>query len=94
MDAVDVACTRIHSGAMKVLMENVEDPRNVLFLADGRRCTSLGYICVDPIALQYEFSFQLPASLRPGDHLLDCSADGNTLPPFRFAIESWVEPVK
>jgi hypothetical protein len=85
-DGLDLAHRSIRSGAMKVMMENVAEPKGVRFQMDGLPVSALEFVCVDPLASSYEFSFLLPA-LPAGAHILTTRAGARELPALQIEIE-------
>ncbi len=66
-DAVDLLSgTRIRSGIVKVVLEEVERISAFEAFVDGQPATRIETFCVDPVPLRYEVNFHLPAGLRPG----------------------------
>ncbi len=90
-DGLDLARRSIRSGAMKVMMENVAEPKGVRFLVDdGLPVSALEFVCVDPVASSYEFAFLLPA-LPAGAHTLSTRAGARELPALQIEIEKLAE---
>jgi len=85
-DGLDLASRSIRSGAMKVTIDNLDDPKDVRFLADGQPVSALEFVCADPLAPSYEFAFVLPV-LPAGMHTLTTHTGGADLPPVQIEIE-------
>jgi hypothetical protein len=89
-DGLDLASRSVRSGAMKVTMDNVAEPKAVRFQVDAQPVSALEFVCVDPLASSYEFAFLLPA-LCAGSHTLTAQAPETDLPPIEIEIEKMAE---
>jgi SAM-dependent methyltransferase len=61
----------IHSGSVKVSIEEADTPENFVAEIDGKPITGLDTFCVDPLPPRYEVNFDLPKTLHPGAHELN-----------------------
>jgi hypothetical protein len=60
--------TRIVSGAIKVVMVEVQRPEEFRARVDGVCATVAEWFCADPSTQRYEFNFSLPPGIKPGPH--------------------------
>ncbi|MBK9168466.1 MAG: methyltransferase domain-containing protein [Bryobacterales bacterium] len=68
-DGVDLmAGTRIHSGSLKIAMEEVRQPEEVVVEVDGAPAEGLEHFCTDPLNERYEFNVTLAPEVRAGRH--------------------------
>jgi hypothetical protein len=89
-DGLDLASRNVRSGAMKVTMDNVAEPKAVQFQVDGQPVSALEFVCVDPLASSYEFAFLLPA-LPAGTHTITTHTAAAQVSPIQIEIEEMVE---
>ena len=81
-DAVDLLSgTRIRSGIVKVVLEEVERISAFEAFVDGQPATLAETFCVDPVPQRHEVNFHLPAAIGPGEHSLEMR-----LGPRRFSL--------
>ncbi len=85
-DGLDLASRNIRSGAMKVTIDNLAQPKDVRFHVDGQPVSALEFVCVDPLVPSYEFAFVLP-TLSAGAHTLTTHTGTADLPPLQIEIE-------
>jgi hypothetical protein len=86
-DGVDLVRRSIRTGTIKVMMEQVAEPKSVSFHLDGRQVRSPEFQSVDPITCTYEFVFRLPA-LRVGYHTLTIHVGRMELPSMQIEVET------
>ncbi len=71
-DAVNLlAGTRIESGHLKIVLEEVSDPHALAVSVDGIPALPEEIFCADPGPPCYEVNVRLPAALSPGPHRLE-----------------------
>jgi len=81
-DAVDLLSgTRIRSGIVKVVLEEVEQISIFQAFVDGLPAARVETFCVDPVPQRYEVNVHLPAAIGTGEHSLEMR-----LGPRRFSI--------
>jgi len=85
-DGLDLVSRKIRSGAMKVTIDNLDNPKDVRFHVDGQRVSAAEFVCVDPLVPSYQFAFELPR-LAAGAHTLTTRIGTADLPPVQIEIE-------
>jgi SAM-dependent methyltransferase len=71
-DAVDLLSgTRIRSGIVKVVLEEVERISTFEAFVDAQPATRTETFCVDPVPQRHEVNFHLPSAIGPGEHVLE-----------------------
>ena len=77
---------RIESGAVKLVMEDLEGEEAVCAAVDGRPVEDLEFFSTDAGAGRFEVHFRLPAHLAKGAHRIELRQGQRTFPP--IAIEA------
>ncbi|MGD0500913.1 MAG: class I SAM-dependent methyltransferase [Bryobacteraceae bacterium] len=86
-DGLNIASKyRIEMGGVKVTVEDVERPEDVLFTVDGRPAEYLQFERKDPITSTFEFAFHLSRHTRLGTRTLAVRASGLDLTPVSIEI--------
>jgi len=86
-DAVDLlAGRRIQSGAVKIILEEVEDVSQLCASLDGEPVAAIESFCVDPAPPRYEVNLRLPAGIAPGERMLELRLGRRRFPPVRVVI--------
>jgi len=86
-DAVDLLSgTRVLSGIIKVVLEEVESVHDLGALIDGLPARRLETFCVDPVPMRYEVNIHLPRGLAGGPHRLELRLGSRHFPP--IALET------
>jgi SAM-dependent methyltransferase len=71
-DGVDLLSgSRIVSGTVKVIVEEVLNPGEFTATVAGQPVTNIDLFCSDPLPPRHEINFNLPPNLPPGAHLLE-----------------------
>jgi len=86
-DAVDLLSgLRIRSGAVKVVVEEVEKIECFRAAVDGREIEGIETFCVDPVPMRWEINLPL-GRLEAGRHLLQLRLERRKFPPIEIEIE-------
>jgi SAM-dependent methyltransferase len=85
-DGVNVGCSVIRSSALKVLVENIEDPRSISFRIGGKPPESVEFVCVEPITSQFDFALTF-RQLAPGRQFVQWFQRDIELSPFAIEVE-------
>jgi ubiquinone/menaquinone biosynthesis C-methylase UbiE len=78
--------SRIESGMVKLVMEDVVDAKAVTALVDGRPLGDLESFSTDAMTGRFEFNFRLPAGLTPGVHQIEVCPGPRRLPPVAIEV--------
>ncbi len=71
-DAVDLLSPgRTRSGLVRVVTEEMLDPRRLVVTVDGRAAEQIAWFRTDPIPPRYDFNVKLPGGTPPGLHELE-----------------------
>jgi len=81
-----LAGSRIESGIVKLVMEDVADAKAVSALLDGRPLDDLESLSTDALTGRFEFNFRLPAGLTPGVHQIEMCPGSRRLPPVPIEV--------
>jgi ubiquinone/menaquinone biosynthesis C-methylase UbiE len=81
-----LAGSRIESGIVKLVMEDVVDAKAVSALVDGRPLDDLESLSTDALTGRFEFNFRLPAGLTPGIHRIEVCPGSRRLPPVAIEV--------
>ena len=79
--------TRIVSGAIKVVMVEVERPEQFRARVDGVDAVAECF-CADPATQRYEFDFRLPPGIGPGPHNVWISIGKREFAPVGIQVAS------
>jgi len=86
-DGLDIESkNRVVMGGVKVTIEDIERPEEVLFSVDGRAVEFGQFECKDPVTSTYEFAFLLSPKTRLATRLLTVRVSGLDLPPVSIEI--------
>jgi SAM-dependent methyltransferase len=86
-DGVDLlAATRIVSGCIKVILEEISSADGLQAAIEGRPVESIDAFCTDPLPPRFEFNFGMPAGVAPGPHLLEMSYGGRRFAPIPIEV--------
>lgn len=86
-DAVDLlAGPVIRSGAVRVVLEEVEHPERLEAFVAGRPVASREITCVEPRTPTHVLSFPLPGGLAPGTHPLEIRLGRRQFPPVPLEV--------
>lgn len=78
--------SRIESGIVKLVMEDVADATAVSAVADGLPMGGLESYSTDVLTGRFEFNFRLPAGLASGSHQIEVSSGPRRLPPVAIEV--------
>jgi SAM-dependent methyltransferase len=78
--------TRIESGTVKLVMEDVADGEAVSALVDGRPVENLERFLTDPLTGRFEINFRLPADLASGSHRIELRHASRRFPPIAIEV--------
>ena len=81
-----VSGTRIETGSVKVLLEEIARPHEVEVWMDGRPVEDLEFFCTDPRPQRFELNFHLPADTIPGPHTLELRIGRRKLAPVALEV--------
>ncbi len=81
-----LAGSRIESGIVKLVMEDVVDAKAVRALVDGQPLGDLESFSTDALTGRFEFNFRLPAGLAPGVHQVEVCPGSRRLPPVAIEV--------
>jgi hypothetical protein len=81
-----LAGSRIESGIVKLVMEDVVDAKAVSALVDGRPMDDLESLSTDALTGRFEFNFRLPAGVTPGTHRIEVCPGSRRLPPVAIEV--------
>jgi ubiquinone/menaquinone biosynthesis C-methylase UbiE len=81
-----LAGSRIESGIVKLVMEDVVDAKAVTALVDGQPLGDLESLSTDALTGRFEFNFRLPAGLAPGTHQIEVCPGSRRLPPVAIEV--------
>jgi hypothetical protein len=90
-DGVSVGCSMVRSRALKVLLENIEDPRSISFRIGGKPPESMEFVCVEPITSQFDFTLTF-RQLGAGRQIVQWFQRDTELPPFTVEVEPAASP--
>lgn len=86
-DGVDLlAATRIGSGYIKVILEEISSADGFQAAIEGRAVESIDAFCTDPLAPRFEVNFGIPAGVAPGPHLLEMSYGQRRFAPIPIEV--------
>jgi ubiquinone/menaquinone biosynthesis C-methylase UbiE len=81
-----LAGTRVESGSLKVILEDLSDASAVSASLDGQPVEGLEWFETDAVAGRFEFNFRLPAAVAPGSHQLDLCQGARRFPPIAIEV--------
>jgi SAM-dependent methyltransferase len=81
-----LAGSRIESGIVKLVMEDVADAKAVSALVDGQPLENPESFSTDALTGRFEFNFRLPAGLTPGLHRIEVCPGSRHLPPVAIEV--------
>ena len=81
-----LAGTRVESGSLKVILEDLSDAAAVSASLDGQVVEGLEWFETDALAGRFEFNFRLPAGVAPGSHQLDLCQGARRFPPVAIEV--------
>jgi hypothetical protein len=86
-DAVDLLSgTRIRSGIVKVVLEEVEQISAFHAHVDGEPVSRTETFCVDPVPQRHEVNVHLPATIGAGEHALEMRLGRRRFPPLTIEV--------
>jgi ubiquinone/menaquinone biosynthesis C-methylase UbiE len=86
-DAVDLLSgTRIRSGIVKVVLEEVEQISAFHADVDGEPVLRTETFCVDPVPQRHEVNVHLPAAIGAGEHALEMRLGRRRFPPLTIEV--------
>ncbi|HEY6373098.1 MAG TPA: hypothetical protein VIX37_21155, partial [Candidatus Sulfotelmatobacter sp.] len=86
-DGDNLGWRNIRGDFLKATLENIEDPKAVVFLIDGDISNPAEFDCIDRVTSKYVFSLKLPPDTPDGNHLLRTLVGETELPPVSISIE-------
>jgi len=90
-DAVNLlSSTRISSGLVKIVTEELADPALFAAAVDGVSVGEVHWFCTDPQPPRFEFNLTLPEHLSPGRHTLSISYGNRRFAPVELETEAVV----
>jgi SAM-dependent methyltransferase len=78
--------TRVVSGVMKAVIEDVPTPELFAATVDGAPVRELNRFCTDPRPPSYEFTFRLPEGIGRGAHTVQLAFGRRQLPPVAIEV--------
>jgi ubiquinone/menaquinone biosynthesis C-methylase UbiE len=81
-----LAGSRIESGMVKLVMEDVVDAKTVSALVDGQPLSDLESFSTDALTGRFEFNFRLPPGRAPGLHQIEVLPGSRRLPPIAIEV--------
>ena len=81
-----LAGTRIESGVLKLMMEDLADGAEITALVDGSPLQDPELFSTDTLTGRFEFNFRLPAGLPAGPHQLEVRQGPRRLPPIKIEV--------
>ena len=81
-----LAGSRIESGVLKLMMEDLADGAEITALVDGRPLDDLELFSTDALTGRFEFNFRLPADLGAGPHQLEVRQGSRRFPPIAIEV--------
>jgi hypothetical protein len=81
-----LAGTRVESGSLKVILEDLSDASAVSASLDGQPVEGLEWFETDALAGRFEFNFRLPAGVTSGSHQLDLCQGARQFPPIAIEV--------
>jgi len=81
-----LAGTRIETGVLKLMMEDLADGAEVTAFVDGRALHDLELFSTDALTGRFEFNFRLPADLAKGPHQLEVRQGTRRFPPIAIEV--------
>jgi SAM-dependent methyltransferase len=81
-----LAGTRVESGSVKLILEELSDASAVSASLDGQPVEGLEWFETDALAGRFEFNLRLPAHVTPGSHQLDLCQGARRFPPIAIEV--------
>ncbi len=78
--------SRIETGVLKIMMEDLADGEEVTALVDGRPLRDLELFSTDALTGRFEFNFRLPSDLPVGAHQLEVRQGSRRFPPIAIEV--------
>ena len=79
--------SRITSGSIKIMLEEIGDPATVHFSLDHLPTPPLDFLCIDPVPPRHEFNVLIPAGYPAGRTEVRIHAGARTLGPIPVDVE-------
>jgi ubiquinone/menaquinone biosynthesis C-methylase UbiE len=87
-DAVDLMSgMRIRSRAIKVTLEEANQPQEFCAYIDGQQVENIDVFCVDPLAPRHEVNLQVPDVVGTGSRQLEMRLGRRRFPPVSISVE-------
>jgi SAM-dependent methyltransferase len=87
VDAVNLLSRfRIECGALRVGIEDVEDPKQVSFCIDGHAGTVIEFECTEAFLDNYDYVVRVPPAVEPGKRSMIVRLADRELPPVELDI--------
>ncbi len=81
-----LAGTRVESGAVKMVLEDVIGTSGFEVTVDGQLARDIAWLSIDAFTLRYELNFRLPEGLAPGHHEILLLNGARTFPPVEIEV--------
>ena len=81
-----LAGSRVESGSLKLILEDLSDASAVSASLDGQPVEGLEWLETDALAGRFEFNLQMPAGVTKGAHQLDLCHGVRRFPPIAFEV--------
>jgi hypothetical protein len=81
-----LAGTRVESGSLKLILEDLSDAPTVRASLDGQPLDGLEWFETDAIAGRFEFNARLPADVTPGSHEIELCQGPRRFPPIAIEV--------
>jgi len=81
-----LAGTRVESGSLKLILEDLSDAPAVRASLDGQPLDGLEWFETDAIAGRFEFNVRLPADVTPGSHEIELCQGPRRFPPITIEV--------
>jgi SAM-dependent methyltransferase len=81
-----LAGTRIESGTVKLVMEDLADAEIVSAVVDGRPVEDVEWFSTDALTGRFEINFRLPADLTLGAHQIELRQGSRSFPPVAIEV--------
>lgn len=87
MDGINLLSgTRIETGAVKVVLEDVDRIDTFSITVDGLPVRDPEWLCINPRTQHFELNFHLPREIKPGPHQIIIRQPTRTFPPVSITV--------